>query len=144
MSAFYKRRTPMLTQDNLAIVQGIYTAFGQGNIPAILDVLAEDVEFHEPPGGEPPFTGTYYGRDGAETFFGEMLSAVDVLMLEPHEFVVQGGTVVALGHYRFRAKATRRTYDTDWAMVWWLRGGKVVKFQIHDDSATEAAALRGA
>ena len=33
--------------------------------------------------------------------------------------------------------------DTDWAMVWWFRDGKVIKFQIHDDSATEAAALRG-
>jgi ketosteroid isomerase-like protein len=51
--------------------------------------------------------------------------------------------VVALGHYCFRAKATGRAYDTDWAMVWWFRSGKVVKFQIHDDSATEAAALRG-
>jgi hypothetical protein len=34
-------------------------------------------------------------------------------------------------------------HDTDWAMVWWFRNGRVVKFQIHDDSATEAAALRG-
>jgi len=51
--------------------------------------------------------------------------------------------VVALGHYSFRAKATGRAYDTDWAMVWWFRSGKVVKFQLHDDSATETAALRG-
>jgi ketosteroid isomerase-like protein len=131
------------TQDNLTIAQGIYTAFSQGDIPAILNVLADDVEFHEPPGGEPPFTGTYHGRDGAGTFFQQMAAAVDVLMLEPQEFVAQGDTVVVLGHYRFRAKATGITYDTDWAMVWWFRSGKVVKFQIHDDSATEAAALRG-
>lgn len=133
----------MSTQDNVTIVQGIYAAFGQGNIPAILNVLADDVEFHEPPGGEPPFKGIYHGRDGAGTFFQEMVGAVDVLALEPQEFVAQGDTVVVLGHYRFRAKATGITYDTDWAMVWWFRGGKVVKFQIHDDSATEAAALRG-
>ena len=133
----------MSTQDNLTIAQGIYTAFGQGDIPAILNVFADDVELHEPPGGEPPFTGVYRGRDGAGRFFQEMVGAVDVLMLEPQEFVAQGDTVVVLGHYRFRAKATDITYDTDWAMVWWFRGGKVVKFQIHDDSATEAAALRG-
>jgi ketosteroid isomerase-like protein len=133
----------MSTHDNVTIVQGIYAAFGQGDIPAILDVFADDVELHEPPGGAPPFTGIYRGRDGAGTFFQEMVGAVDVLALEPQEFVAQGDTVVVLGHYRFRAKATGITYDTDWAMVWWFRAGKVVKFQIHDDSATEAAALRG-
>jgi uncharacterized protein len=134
----------MSTQDNVMIVQGIYAAFGRGDIPAILNVLADDVEFHEPPGGAPPFTGIYQGRDGAGAFFQGMAGAVDVLMLEPQEFVAQGDTVVVLGHYRFRAKSTGITYDTDWAMVWWFRGDKVVKFQIHDDSATEAAALRGA
>jgi ketosteroid isomerase-like protein len=30
---------------NLATVQGIYEAFAKGDIPAILDVLAEDVEW---------------------------------------------------------------------------------------------------
>ena len=131
----------MSTQDNLKIAQGIYAAFGQGNIPAILNVLADDVEFHEPPGGEPPFTGTYRGRDGAGTFFQEMIGTVDVLMLEPQEFVAQGDTVVVLGHYRFRPKATGIPYDTDWAMVWWFRGGKIVKFQIHYDTTTERLAF---
>ena len=30
---------------NLATVRGIYAAFGRGDIPAILDALAEDVEW---------------------------------------------------------------------------------------------------
>jgi ketosteroid isomerase-like protein len=59
----------MSTQDNLRIVQGIYSAFGKGDIPAILNALADDVEWLQPPGGEPPFKGTYRGRDGAGTFF---------------------------------------------------------------------------
>jgi ketosteroid isomerase-like protein len=132
----------MSTQDNLKTVQDIYAAFGKGDIPGILNVLAGDVEWQQPAGGEPPFAGTYHGRDGAGTFFQRLAEAVDVLGFEPQEFVAQGDTVVALGNYRFRAKATGRAYDTDWAMVWRFRDGKVVKFQIHDDSATEAAALR--
>jgi ketosteroid isomerase-like protein len=133
----------MSTQDNLSIAQGIYAAFGQGDIPAILNVFADDVVLHEPPGGEPPFKGTYHGRDGAAKFFQGMAGAVDVLAMEPQEYVAERDIVVVLGHYRFRAKATGITYDTDWAMVWWFRGGQVIKFQIHSDSATEAAALRG-
>ncbi len=132
----------MSTQDNLTIAQSIYTAFSQGDIPAILNVLTDDVEFHEPPGGAPPFTGTYRGRDGAGMFFQEMVGAVDVLMLEPQEFVAQVDTVVVLGHYRFRPKATGVAYDTDWAMVWWFRDGKISKFQIHYDTATERLAFQ--
>ena len=30
---------------NAATVQGIYEAFGKGDVPAILDVLADDVEW---------------------------------------------------------------------------------------------------
>ena len=131
----------MSTQDNLKIAQGIYTAFGQGNIPAILNVLADDIEFHQPPGGEPPFTGTYRGRDGAGNFFQSMVETVDVLAMEPQEFVAQGDTVVVLGHYRFRPKTTGIAYDTDWAMVWWFRNGKINKFQINYDTATERLAF---
>jgi ketosteroid isomerase-like protein len=132
----------MSTQDNLQLAQGIYTAFGQGNIPAILNVFADDVELHEPPGGAPPFTGIYRGRDGAGAFFQRMIEAVDVLMLEPQEYVAQVDTVVVLGHYRFRPKTTGIAYDTDWAMVWRFRDGKIVKFQIHYDTATERIAFQ--
>jgi len=55
----------MSTHDNLTIAQGVYTAFGQGNIPAVLDVFADDVELHGPPGGAPPFTGIYRARAGS-------------------------------------------------------------------------------
>ena len=75
------------------------------------------------------------GEDLAVSVFTE----VD---FEPQEFVAQGDTVVVLGHYRFRPKTTGIAYDTDWAMVWWFRDGKIVKFQIHYDTATEVAAFR--
>ena len=101
------------------------------------------MELHEPPGGTPPFSGVYRGRDRAGTFFREMVGAVDVLAMEPREYVAQDDTVVVLGHYRFRPKTTGIPFDTDWAMVWWFRDGKVSKFQIHYDTATEAAAFRG-
>src|SRR4051794_29899804 len=32
------------SMSNLATVEGIYEAFGKGDVPAILDVLADDVE----------------------------------------------------------------------------------------------------
>jgi ketosteroid isomerase-like protein len=133
----------MATQDHVKTVQDIYAAFGRQDIPFILEAFAEDAEFHEPPGGAPPFKGTYRGRDGLARFFQGLAEAVDVEAFEPREFFADGDTVVALGSYRFRAKTTGTSYETGWAMVWRFRGGKVERFHIYTDSATEAAALGG-
>ena len=129
-------------QGNVKTVQELYTAFGRGDIPSILNALAEDVEWHEPPGGEAPFKGTYRGREGVGQFFTWLAEAVEVEAFEPREFYAHGDTVVALGRYRFRTRKTGKAYDTDWAMVWRFRGNKVVGFEIYKDSAAEAAALR--
>jgi len=134
----------MATQDNVKIVQDIYAAFGRQDVPFMLNAFADDAEFHEPPGGEAPFQGTYRGRDGVGKFLHGVADAVDVLVFEPREFFADGDSVVALGYYRFRTKRTGKTHETGWAMVWRFRGGKVSKFEIYKDSAAEAAALRSA
>ncbi len=134
----------MSTQDNMKkVVQEIYAAFVRGDIPFILNTLPDNVELHEPPGGEPPTKGTYYGRNGVGQFLQALAEAMEVRAFEPREFFAQGDIVVALGHYCFYVKKTGKSYETDWAMAWWFRDGKVVKIQVFKDSATEAAALRG-
>ena len=134
----------MGTQDNVKIVQDIYAAFGQGNIPAILNAFADDVQHYEPPAGHPPFRGTYRGREEVGALFQGMHEAVEVEQFEPREFFAEGDAVAAVGYYRFRAKATGRTYETDWVMVWRFKNGKVMEWKTYKDSAAEAAALRGA
>ena len=132
----------MAMQGNVKTVQELYTAFGRGDIPFILNALAEDVEWHEPPGGEAPFKGVYRGRDGVGQFFTWLAEAVEVEAFEPREFYPGNDAVVALGRYRFRSRKTGKAYETGWAMVWRFRDGKVARFEIYKDSATEAAALR--
>lgn len=133
----------MSAQDTVKTVQELYAAFGRGDIPFILNALTDDVEWQEPPGGAPPFQGTYRGREGVGRFFQALAAAVEVEAFAPREFLAQAETVVALGSYRFRAKKTGTSYETGWAMVWRFRNGKVARFEIYKDSAAEAAALRG-
>lgn len=133
----------MDTQDNIQIVQELYSAFGRQDVPRILNTLAKNVAWHEPLAGEAPFQGVYRGREAVGRFFRGLAEAVEVLAFEPREFIAQGDVVIALGSYRFRARGTGRTYETDWVMVWRFHGGEVVRFDIYKDSAAEAAALRG-
>jgi ketosteroid isomerase-like protein len=132
----------MAAHDVVRIVQDIYAAFGRQDVDAIVNAFADDAEFHEPPGGEAPFKGTYRGRDRVRQFLQGVLDAVDLQTFEPREFFAKGDIVVALGSYRFRSKKTGRSYETGWAMVWRFRGDRVGRFDIYKDSATEAAALR--
>ena len=59
---------------NVESVQAIYAAFGRGDIPAILDLMADDVEFepwpdnHAQNAGVPWFTHRR-GREGVADFF---------------------------------------------------------------------------
>lgn len=59
-------------QENVKVVQQLYADFGKGNIPAILNTLAEDVEWREPAAGPPPFAGTYRGRERVGEFFRKL------------------------------------------------------------------------
>jgi ketosteroid isomerase-like protein len=132
----------MSEQANVEIVRQLYDSFLHGDIPAILQRLSPDVEWHEPPAGPPPFGGSHHGREGVARFFQRLAELVEPESFEPWSYFAQGDTVVALGHYRFRVRETGKAWETDWAMVWEFRRGEVVRFQILKDSAAEAAAMR--
>lgn len=133
----------MSEQRNIALVRQLYADFSRGDIPAILSRLATDVEWNEPPSGPPPFGGTHRGREAVGQFFQRLATTAEVEEFQPRQFLAQGDVVVALGHYRFRARETGQAWETDWAMVWEFRDEEVVRFQILKDSAAEVAALQG-
>jgi len=128
---------------NLAVVQKLYEAFGRGDLPTILSHIAEDVTWKYLGPAEIPFGGTRHGRDQVAQFFAAIAESLEVQDFGIDQFVVQGDTVVALGHERMHVKATGRTYNTDWAHVFTLRDGKVVKFSEYADTAAVAEAFRG-
>jgi len=132
----------MTAQENTQIIQNIYAAFGQGNIPAILNALASDVEWIHTAAPLVPFSGTYRGTQGVGEFFKKLVEHQDTLVFEPREFVAQGETVAVFGSIKGRSKATGKSYETDWAMKWSLQNGKVKKFHHFFDSAIVEEAFR--
>lgn len=134
----------MSEQDNVQTIKQLYADFGQRNIPAVLNVLADDIEWVVPGTAEIPYAGRSKGRDAATQFFTRLGEAVEFESFEPQEFVGQGDTVVAIGHDRRRPRSTGKLVENHWAMVWKLRDGKVSSFRAYEDTAEAAAAFRGA
>ena len=52
---------------NLALVQGAYAAFGQGDIGGVLAALGDDVDWSSP--GTPPHGGQFRGPADVGRFF---------------------------------------------------------------------------
>ena len=62
--------------------------------------------------------------------------------MQHFDFIAQDDKVVVLGFYRWRVKATGRTYSAKWAHVLTLRDGKIVGFTEYTDTAAMAAAMQ--
>ena len=126
---------------NVQVVQEIYAAFGRGDLPAMLAHVAEDIDWYVQ---GPPDVSALYGRrrsrEEVAQFFAAMAQEQDIEAFELQEFVAQGATVVVLGHYRARMKATGKTEETEFAHVHTFREGKVVRFREYADTAAAVAA----
>ena len=130
----------MIVQNITAIPQQAYEAFQRGDVPAILSQLAEDVEWSLPTIENVPFSGTRRGRDQVAEFFSALAQQQDAIRFEPKEFIAGDDKVVVLGSYEWKVRVTGRTWRSEFAHVFTVRDGKIVRFQEFTDSAAAAAA----
>ena len=131
----------MAEQENVKVVQDAYASFGRGDVQALLNDLDEQVEWHLPGEGLIPQAGTYHGRDGVARFFQILDQTTEFSAFEPRQFIAQDDRVIALGWYQGKAKATGRSFESNWAMSFVLRDGKVLKFQEYTDTGAIAPAF---
>ena len=130
----------MQEQENTKIAQQAYENFKSGDIQALLSLLSDDVEWQLPNMDNVPFSGTRRGREQVSEFFASLDRTQEALEFEPKEFIAQGDTVVALGRYRWRVKPTGREFEGDWAHVFTLRDGRIVRFREYTDTAAAITA----
>jgi len=132
----------MSEQDNTAIVKRIYEAFGRGDIEAILTNLADDVEWIVSGRQDGiPYAGTFHSRTGARDFFSLLGESISYDRFEPRRFVAEGDEVAVFGYYHGHVKTNGQAVETNWAMEWTLKDGKVTRFAVYDDTAAVAAAF---
>lgn len=132
----------MSEQENLRAVQGLFEAFGRGDMHALLNFVAEDVRWTIPGPANVPYFGERNAHAGVSDFFSNIGSSVEFERFEPREFIARDERVVVLGSERGRVKQTGKTFDNDWAMVFTLRDGKVSDFFCYENTAAVSEAFR--
>jgi uncharacterized protein len=85
--------------DNIATVKDMYAAFGRGDIPAILDRMADDVDWDPAPtsgrDAGVPWLAHRTRRDGVAEFFAS-LEPLEFPRFEPHTYLANGHQVAAI------------------------------------------------
>jgi len=127
---------------NTNIVQHVYEFFRGGDIKALLHLLSDDIEWQLPEIENVPFAGKRRGHEQMGQFFASLVDTQEVQHFEPREFIAQGDKVVALGHYAWLVRSTGREFGGDFAHVFTMCNGKVIRFHEYMDTAAASAAHR--
>jgi ketosteroid isomerase-like protein len=133
---------------NLDTIQSVYQAFGQGDIPAILERVSDDVAWEHWDDNTAQRAGVPWyeardGRDGAAAFF----ASLD--LMEIHDFQVlnlmEGGNQIAATiKIDFTVKETGERVRDEEIHLWTFdEAGKITGMRHYTDTAKHIKAAKG-
>jgi uncharacterized protein len=128
---------------NAGIVRGLYDSFARGDVAALLAAFDGAIEWREADNFLYADGNPYIGASAiVEGVMQRLASDVEQFAIMSHAFTDGGETVVVEGRYKGRMKATGRPVDAQFAHVWTLRDGKVIRFQQYTDTKQWSDAAR--
>ncbi|MBM62616.1 MAG: ketosteroid isomerase [Acidobacteria bacterium] len=140
--AWQHKRRQRMSESNIQVVKDGFDRFLAGDIAGFLDLLSDDIYWdHRGPDGA-PFNRLYEGREDVAEFFKVFNDTQEAVLFEPREFFSAGDRVVSLGFCRFRVHATKKEWESDWAMAFTIQNNKVTHWRIMFDMGREAAACQ--
>jgi len=110
--------------DNVEMVQGAYEAFGRGDIPALMENMTDDIEWHSP--GPLPQSGDSRGQEGVGEFFQRVADNWSDFHVDLQDIVASGDRVCAIGHAAGKLDGTDAEYG--FVHAWTVRDGELARF----------------
>jgi hypothetical protein len=116
--------------NHVETVQDIYAAFGRGDLPAILDRLADDVAWDQrTPANGVPWYQPRSGRDEVMGFFGDLMEHAVLHRLEPLNVLSGGNQVAAVMDYAIEVKGSAGVIEDIEIHLWTFdESGKISAF----------------
>jgi ketosteroid isomerase-like protein len=120
-------------QENLRLAEEMYRKFREQDL-AFFDILDPEVEFQT-------FFGDVHGPDAVIGYLESVGDMFEEAGPDPEEFISAGDTVIVLGTWRGRAKATGTRVEARFAHVLQFRDDRLVRHRNYVDSAKLMEAL---
>ncbi|MFN6962855.1 MAG: nuclear transport factor 2 family protein [Pyrinomonadaceae bacterium] len=124
-----------MSQTNLELIRGMYEAFAAGDVPTVLGLMDEKIDWREADNFLYADGNPYVGPQAVlEGVFMRLANDWDDFAVQPEEWFDAGDTIVVCGHYTGTSKATGRSVRAQFAHVWTMQNGKVVRFRQYTDT----------
>jgi ketosteroid isomerase-like protein len=126
-----------VSEQNVELARHVYASLNRGDIDAVLDVLAPDVEWWAR--GDNPETEVVKGHEGVRRFWAEITDVLEELQMEPTEIIDAGEYVVTAVSQVARARGV--VIEQHEVHVGRLRNGMVIEMrEFHDMAEARKAA----
>ncbi len=113
----------------VTVVQQAYEAFGRGDVPAILELVASDVDWEFAGPAELGYAGRRRSHQEVAGFFAAVQQFDDIHTFEPREFIEAGDHVTVLGWESTTARDTGKKFEGEWVHVFTITAGKVTRWR---------------
>lgn len=130
-----------MSDENVAIVRGMFERFAAGDYEAAMEVVHPEVVWEDP--DLIPGRGTHRGREGVARWFSRWLGAWETFTVEPLELINAGDEVVAVERMRGRGLKSGIEVDQEVFATYLIQDGQVARRSNHASrsEALDAAGL---
>jgi uncharacterized protein len=125
---FTPKNTPMGAA--LDIVQQGYAAFGRRDIPALLKLIADEVDWKEVCPASWPYSGLRRNPSEVADYFAAVAGFDDLTLFEPREFIETGEHVTVLGYLESSARDTKQKFQSEWVHIFTVKNGKITRWRM--------------
>jgi hypothetical protein len=131
-----------MSQESVEVIRGIYEAFDRGDMPQVLGQMEQGIEWSEAENFIYADRNPYVGPQAIlEGVFMRLGTEWENFRVTPEEWLDAGHRVVVLGTYSGAHRATGKTVRAQFAHIWGVREGRVVRFQQYTDTKQFAEAI---
>jgi uncharacterized protein len=129
-----------MSAENVAVIRSVYENFAKGDIPAVLALLAPNIEWAESPQDYLPHHGTHHSPDEvAQKVFQMVVDNFNDFAVIPEQFHDAGDVITVEGRATGKTKAGA-VLEARACWVWTVRDGlAVVNHNYHDTDAWREA-----
>jgi len=125
-----------MTNNNISTIQSVYDAFGRGDVAAILDKLADDVDWaSEASRPVAPWHGPHKGKAEVPHFFQSLADTVDVTDFTILSIAANDTDVMVVIRFAMFVRATGKQGQMELHHWWQFQDGKIVRYRGTEDTA---------
>jgi ketosteroid isomerase-like protein len=130
-----------MSSENIDLIKRGLDAFNRGDFPAVLELVAEDVEVQEESAFVPE-PERHTGRSYMRQWFDGLMRNWEEFEVEPQEFIEGGAKVIAVSRVRGVGRKSGAEVEGRFAYLFEVRDGRVVRMHFYRDRDDALADLR--